>query len=382
MRVVIAGSGIVGAACASHCASRGADVAVVDADVPGRATDAGAGIVCPWSSRVDDRHWRAFAVEAARAYPALVARLAEAGHDEVGYRKVGAISILPSRSDRDAFRQWVLEHNPDASEMGAVEAVSGSDAQSLFPPLPSDSWGVHIEGAARVDGRLLRRALLADATAHGARLVTGHAVPAVDNGRTRGVTVGDERIDADVVVAATGAWTDRFLRPAGISVAVTPQRGQIVHLDTGADTGQWPVLLPGASGHYLLAFDEGHVVIGATRETGAGFDHRVTAGGLSEVLDEALAVAPGLATASYVETRIGFRPMGPDVRPLLGSVAGMPGLIVATGLGASGLTMGPLAGEVAGRVALGEEVGVDLAPFDPMRAATHVARRGWAMERH
>ena len=34
------------------------------------------------------------------------------------------------------------------------------------------------------------------------------------------------------------------------------------------------VLPPGA--HYLLAFDDSRIVAGATRESGAGFDYRVT----------------------------------------------------------------------------------------------------------
>lgn len=64
---------------------------------------------------------------------------------------------------------------------------------------------------------------------------------------------------------------------------------------------------------------------------------------------------------------MGFRPASPDERPLLGPVAGVAGLIVATGLGAEGLTMGPHAGGVAARAALGLDPGVDLMPFDPLR---------------
>jgi glycine/D-amino acid oxidase-like deaminating enzyme len=60
--------------------------------------------------------------------------------------------------------------------------------------------------------------------------------------------------------------------------------------------------------------------------------------------------------------------VGPDERPLLGPVAGVDGLVVATGLGHSGLTMGPHAGAIAARVALGEPPGLDLAPLDPLRA--------------
>ena len=118
-------------------------------------------------------------------------------------------------------------------------------------------------------------------------------------------------------------------------------------------------------GEARLAFDDGRIVAGATRETGSGFDYRVTPAGLAEILEQALAVAPGLAGGTYLETRVGFRPMGPGLRPLLGPVPGLAGLIVATGLGASGLTMGPLAGSLAAQAALGLPPALDLEPFAP-----------------
>ena len=82
-----------------------------------------------------------------------------------------------------------------------------------------------------------------------------------------------ELIHSDAVVAATGAWTGSFLQSAGLAVPVEAQRGQIMHISLGeVDTSRWPVVLPGASGHYLLAFDDGRIVAGATRETGSGLD--------------------------------------------------------------------------------------------------------------
>ncbi len=53
------------------------------------------------------------------------------------------------------------------------------------------------------------------------------------------------------------------------------------------------------------------MVAGATRETGSGFDVRVTPGGLAEILANALSVAPGLAAGTLLETRVGLRPAGP-----------------------------------------------------------------------
>jgi D-amino-acid dehydrogenase len=51
-------------------------------------------------------------------------------------------------------------------------------------------------------------------------------------------------------------------------------------------------------------------------------------------------------------------------------VPGVDGLVVATGLGPTGLTMGPYAGAIAARVALGEQPGIDLTPVNPLRTAS------------
>jgi len=205
------------------------------------------------------------------------------------------------------------------------------------------------------------------ANSHGTVIQDGEARLALGAGRVAGVRVGGELIEGDAVIAATGAWTRSFLQAAGLEVPVGAQRGQIMHIRLdAAGTSRWPVVLPGASGHYLLAFDGGRIVAGATRETGSGLDYRVTPAGLAEILSQALAVAPGLADATYLETRVGFRPVGPGIRPLLGPVAGLDGLVVATGLGASGLTIGPLAGSLAAQAALGLPRATDLEPFAPL----------------
>jgi D-amino-acid dehydrogenase len=127
------------------------------------------------------------------------------------------------------------------------------------------------------------------------------------------------------------------------------------------------VLSPIGSGHYLLAFPGGRVVAGATRETGSGFDHRVTAAGQLEVLEHALAVAPGLHDATLLETRIGFRPATPDGLPVLGRLPGHPEIVMATGFGPTGLTLAPLAGALVAQVALGEVPRLDLTPYQPDR---------------
>jgi D-amino-acid dehydrogenase len=366
LRLIVVGSGIVGASCAYEASSLGAEIVLVDAAKPGRATAAGAGIICPWSAQVTDPAWRALAYAAAREYPSLVARLAAAGETDVSYRQVGAL-LLTEHEDQERIHQALTARRAEAPEIGEVTILSGADAQRLFPPLRADAAAVHIGGAARVDGRKLTAALTRATARQGAVIRDGEAHLARSNGRITGVAIDGEFIEGDAVVAATGAWTRAFLHEASVALPVEAQRGQIMHISLdGADTSRWPVVLPGASGHYLLAFDGGRIVVGATRETGAGLDYRVTPGGLAEILEQALAVAPGLADGTYLETRVGFRPVGPGIRPLLGPVPGLHGLVVATGLGATGLTMGPLTGALAAQSALGLPPAIDLEPFTPL----------------
>ncbi|MBQ1120021.1 FAD-binding oxidoreductase [Streptomyces sp. B15] len=378
MRVVVIGAGIVGAATAYELVRAGAEAVLVDAAHTGRATAAGAGITCPWTGQDEEP----LAVVGAAHYPGLLAALAEDGQHEVGHRKVGALLLLPPDEERaEQVRARVTARAAADPHAGEVTTVDATEARRLFPALGHKDGGfggtaLQLSGAARLDGRRLRAALVAAAERHGLRTVAGTAGIEARDGRVRGVRVAGELIGADAVVAAAGAWSRALLDPVGVRVEVVPQRGQIVHLRLpGTDTAHWPVVLPAGTGHYLLTFDDSRVVVGATREDGGGFDHRVTAGGLAEVLNQALAVAPGLAPATHLETRVGFRPAGPDGLPLLGTVPALQGLVVANGLGSGGLTAGPFVGAVAARLALGREpdpdpdVRLDLTPYDPLRTA-------------
>jgi D-amino-acid dehydrogenase len=371
VRLIVVGAGITGSACGYAASVLGAEVVLVDSGQPGRATAAGAGIICPWSSTGEEPDRFALGCAATRAYPALIAALAEDGETALGYRRSGALVLVSSTEQQQEVHSQLAARQHDWPEMGEISALTQAQAQALFPPLRPDRPAVFIAGGARIDGRLIAAALRRAAGRHGAKVISGEAHLRCTGGAVAGVTVADEFIAADAVVAATGAWTDTFLEPAGVALGVTAQRGQIVHLGLGlADTSRWPTVLPGSSGHYLLAFDDSRVVAGATRETGSGFDRLVTAGGLAEVLGEALSVAPGLASASHLETRVGFRPMGPGGRP----VPGVAGLFAATGLGATGLTMGPYAGELTARAALGLDLPFDLRPFTP--AGTEISNCG------
>jgi D-amino-acid dehydrogenase len=376
VRVAVIGAGVLGASAAFHLALAGAEVVVADQGHAGQATAAGAGIVSPWSSGRADPDWRRIADAGARYYPELMKMLAECGEAETGYRRVGALSVAADGRELDRIEQAVRARRAEAPEAGEVARLSPAEARELFPPLHPALAAVHVSGGARVDGRLLADALRRAAERRGACFHTGAAVLLARDGRVTGMRVGPEAFEADRVVVAAGAWALELLEPLGVPLAVAPQRGQITHLRLeGVDTGSWPIVLPPGD-HYLLAFGGSRVVVGATRETGSGVDHRVTAAGQAEVLNQALAVAPGLGPATLVETRVGFRPVGPDLKPMLGGIAGLDGLVVGNGLGASGLTIGPFAGRLLAQLALGQAPELDLAAYDPVRASSGDAGGG------
>ena len=344
--IVVVGAGVAGAATAFALARRGAEVGVVDAGLAGQATAAGAGIVQPWSTSAGGAFYELYAAGAAY-YPELIERLAEAGVDDIGYRRSGGLVV--DRDDRilDGVEQRVTERIGS----DGVTRVPSTDARALFPPLAPGLDGLLIEAGARVDGRALRDGLLAGARRLGARMLDSAratlepARPGSRGGRGWSLLLDGVPAPADGVVVASGAWTDAVLKPLGVRSGVEPQRGQIVHLRLeGVETAGWPSVLP-VEDHYLVAFEGGRIAAGATRETGSGFDPRVTAAGLKHVLDRALALAPGLADATLIEARAGLRPLPEGDLPTVGPVDGFDGLFVNAGFGAGGLTMGPVAGE-------------------------------------
>ena len=365
--IVVIGGGIVGAAAAYRLARSGVQVTLVDRNDPGQATAAGAGIIAPGTSL---RPLPAFYPIAARAmafYPELLAQLAEDGETETGYEVVG--SLFVASDDQEAARldevQRLMEERRDQGMpgIGEVRRLDGREARELFPALADLPGALHVPGSARLDGRLMRDALLRAAEKRGATMLRGDARPVRDGERVTGVEVDGRRIAADAVIIAGGAWSNALGEAIGLRIPVAPQRGQILHLDLPeTDTSRWPIIT-GFHSHYMLTFPTSRVVAGATREDGSGYDYRMTAGGVHEALSEALRLAPGLAPATLREVRIGLRPASPDHLPILGAAPGFANVYLATGHGPSGLQLGAYSGTVVADLARGEAVDIDLSPF-------------------
>jgi D-amino-acid dehydrogenase len=344
--VAVVGAGLVGLSLAYELACLGAGVTVIDAGHPGRATDAGAGILSPLTGADTDPSLWSFLRQAGLHYPALLARLSADGAaiEQAGYGRCGLLSIGLRESEEEwfaPFAEVVLRRSP-----GDVVEVTPEEASSLFPPLGPVHRVLHAPASARVDGRGMAAALRQAAAARGVAFVTGaaHGVVASASG-TRHVEAveveGHQNVTCGAVAVAGGAWTAAMGEWLGTRLPIGPTKGQIVHLGVRAETGEWPIVQPLLS-HYIVPWPGGRVACGGTFETAAGFSVDVTAAGLHELLRECLTVAPGLHGAEYLETRVGLRPTSADDRAVVGRLTGWGNVWVATGHGANGLLQGPV----------------------------------------
>jgi len=144
--VAVVGAGLVGLSLADELACLGASVTVIDAGHPGRATDAGAGILSPVTAMEAEGTLWPFLRQAGAHYPALLQRMVSDGVvvAGTGYGRCGILSI-GLREHEDAwfapFAKTVLRRSP-----GEVAEITPDEAGSFFPPLGAAHRALHAPG--------------------------------------------------------------------------------------------------------------------------------------------------------------------------------------------------------------------------------------------
>ncbi|WP_244524164.1 glycine oxidase ThiO [Blastococcus sp. DSM 46786] len=366
--MAIAGGGLIGLSVAWRAAQRGLRVTVVD-DAPGTgASHAAAGMLAPVTEAgYGEEALLRLNLASLQRWPAFASDLERAGGIPVGFRTAGTLVVgfddddMRALDDLHAFQR----------ELGlAAERLPPRATRRREPSLtPRVRGGLLMSGDHSVDGRSLHAGLLAAARAAGVRLVAERidAVHVV-GGRAAGLRLtGGERLDADVVVLALGA------RSAGLPgvppLPVRPVKGQILRLAGAAGLleGTVRALVRGRQ-VYLVPYAGDRLVVGATVED-RGFDATVTAGGVHELLHDAIEVVPGVSELELVETLARWRPGTADNAPLLGPSA-LPGLVLATGHHRNGVLLAPVTGEIVAEYLAGGELPEPAAPFTADRFPT------------
>jgi glycine oxidase len=371
-KVIIIGGGVIGLGVGWQLAKAGCAVTIYERDKAGRAASwAAAGMLAPLAEvHFEERELLQLGSYSCRMYPTWVEELEAASQSAIGYRTEGTLVVGLDRDDAQLLRH--LHESQKLLDLH-VEWLTGPEARELEPLLsPKISAAISCRDDHQVDNRLMVKALLTAYQRAGGRLCENVSVEKIDirNGRAIGVWVKGVLHEADTIVLAAGCWSGEIDGlPENLKPPVRPVKGQMLSLQMEAGiTLQKVIRTPRAkyaTDVYLVPKNDGRLIIGATSEE-MGFDLRLTAGGVFELLRGAWEAVPGIYDLPILETWAGLRPGSRDNAPILGRTA-VKNLIMATGHYRNGILLTPVtAREIAALILTGNTSEV-IAPFQLSR---------------
>ena len=284
--VLVAGGGIIGAACARAAALRGLKVLICEPGPdPAAASAASAGILGPQIEQADAA-LRALGLRARDFYERLAPALAESTGVDIGLWREGIASLAFDEAEAERLREAVAEQRQAGLRCDWLEA---EEVAERFPATAPCLGALFAPEDGAVHAPALARALRSDAERLGVRTFNTPVLRLKTIlGRATGVEIPAGKIRAEHVVIAAGAWStniDHLPR----RLPVEPVRGQM-----GA--ARWPAEMPRIVLYYDHAYvlaRAGEAIFGSTMEH-VGFDGRVTEAGIRDVVAAARRLLPEL----------------------------------------------------------------------------------------
>ncbi|PVZ08878.1 NAD(P)/FAD-dependent oxidoreductase [Actinomycetospora cinnamomea] len=348
---VVVGGGIAGVSVAAELARAGEVVLVEgEAELARHTTGRSAASYIPGHGAAPTRAL----IAASRTRFDVLAE--EAGHPFLRPRPV--LHVAHEADEERVLREELLP-------LDTVDELTVDEAVARWPALRPDvlrAAGV-VEDAQDADPLGLhqhhRRAL----RERGGTIRTGRPVTALERtGSGWRVGVGHhghtEYLDADLVVLAAGAWTDRLLALAGADpVGLRPLRRTIAiaRIPDGAPVRRDDPFVVSAGERWYAKPEGEHLLVSPSEETPAEpGDPRPDELDVASALERVNAVTI-LGLRSVVTSWTGLRTFVPDRGLVIGDRPEHPGLHLFAGQGGSGIETAPAAAALAAAVIRGEE---------------------------
>jgi glycine oxidase len=358
--VAIIGGGVIGCAAAYALATAGLRVLLLErGQIACEASGEAAGMLAPQAEASEVGPFLTLGLQSRELFPALTAALREETGLDVGYGQDGTLyPCLDEDEETEARTRFAWQRGQGLP----VEWWGAEEVRKAEPGIhPAVRGALFIPGDRQVTSGTFTRAFALAAARRGAEIWEGAPVTGFVRDRKRivGVKNLDRTVSAGRYVLAAGPWSAQIAALLGLPVPVLPVKGQLCMAG----------LLQGGPRHilyshlaYLVPRPGGEVVLGTTVEF-AGFDKRVTVGGLQGILAGAQALYPALAGAPLLRAWAGLRPYTSDELPLLGPVPEMEELLVATGHHRNGILLAPITAQLLRELVVDGRTSTPLAPF-------------------
>ncbi|MDO4814421.1 MAG: FAD-dependent oxidoreductase [Gemella sp.] len=347
MKIAIIGAGIVGSTCAYYLSKeRDVNITVFDYGL-GQATKASAGIISPWFSKRRNKPWYKMARLGADFYTKLVEDLEKDGYKGDFYKKSGVFLLKNDETKLDDLYKIAEARREESPIIGDLKFLSGDEARERIADFSKANRLIFAEGGARINGEKLASTMV-----EAAKVKLVNKKVALEKSDDKYLVDGQV---FDKVILATGAWLGHLLEPLGYEVDVRPQKGQLRdYVLAEKNTGEYPVIMP--EGEFdIIPFEGGQVSVGASHENEMDYDLSIDNDLLDKYRQDAEEYMPSLKTAQISKARVGIRAYTSDYSPFYGPLDSENKVYVASGLGSSGLTTGPIIGYNLAMLALGKE---------------------------
>ena len=312
--IIIIGAGVIGCSIAYELGRRGASVQVVDDRPAGMgATQASAGVLAPYIEAHEGGPLFDLTARSLDRFDGFLARVMAASGVDVAYRRTGTLDVA---LHDDTIRRFKSRVDALARRGVAAELIDGERVRIEEPHLTNLALGgMAIASHGFVAAGELTRALTLAARRHGVNFAQRDRVRRIRSGAGDLVIETDtETLEGSAVVLAAGSWSGQVGVEGASAAPVRPVRGQLLQL---AWNGAPLRRVTWSERCYLVPWDDGTVLVGATVED-AGFDERTTVAGVHDLMAAAAELVPHARTASFQAARAGLRPATPDDLPLVG----------------------------------------------------------------